>query len=134
MAMANYYSKPSAILLFALLQCFSPLLHAHFDSESHGLSGGIHQHEAVELYCLDGEQTHCPNAQVQALDTQGVATTLTLPKKPSNAIDVGALAFRLSLALAQTRLAAAPRPAPPFHAGTLPHPPLTPRLTSFNLS
>lgn len=128
--MANYYSKLSTILLFALLQCFSPLLHAHVDVESHGLSGGVHQHEAVELYCLDGEQTHCPDAQVQALDTQGAATTLTFPKKPSNATHVGALAFHLSSAQAQTRLAATapastaiPRwhfASPPTHAPPYP--------------
>lgn len=123
--MANYYSKLSTLLLFALLQCFSPLLHAHFDAESHGLSG-IHQHEAVGLYCLDSEQTHCPDAQVQALDTQGVATTLPFPKKPSNATHVGALASHISSAQAQTRLAATPSPStaiprwhfasPPTHA------------------
>lgn len=119
----NYYSKLSTLLLFALLQCFSPLLHAHFDAESHGLSG-IHQHEAMELYCLDGEQMHCPDAQVQALGTQGVATALTLPKKPSNAIDVGALAFRLSsaqnhLAFTPPASTAIPRwhfASPPTHA------------------
>lgn len=123
--MANYYSKLSTILLFALLQCFSPLLHAHVDAESHSLSG-IHEHETVELYCLDGDPSHCPDAQVQALDTQGVATTLASPKKPSNAIDAGALAYRLSSAQTQTRLAASPSPgtaiprwhfaSPPAHA------------------
>ncbi|MDP1708791.1 MAG: hypothetical protein Q8L89_06985 [Gammaproteobacteria bacterium] len=103
--MANYCSKLSTILLFALLQCFSPLLHAHVDAESHALSG-IHQHVTVELYCLDGDQSHCHDAQV--LDTQAVAATQTFPKKPSNAIHAGALTFPLSSAQAQTRLAATP--------------------------
>lgn len=121
----KYYSKLSTLFLFALLQCFSPLLHAHVDAESHGLSG-VHQHEAVELYCLDSEQTHCPGAQVLTLDTQGVTTTLTFPKKPSSVIDVDVLAFNLSSAQAQTRLAAAPQAStaiprwhfasPPTHA------------------
>ena len=78
--MASHYSKLSAIFLFALLQCFAPLLHAHYDVETHGLSG-VHQHEAVELYCLDTEKAPCPEAKVEALDTQAVTTALAFPKK-----------------------------------------------------
>ncbi len=120
--MVNHYSRLSTILLFALLQCFSPLLHAHFDAESHGLSG-VHQHDAVELYCLDGEKTYCPDAKVQALDTQGVATTLAFPKKPSNAADSGTLAFRPSPGQTQAGLVAHPpssTPIPRWHFASPP--------------
>ncbi|MCL4316149.1 MAG: hypothetical protein M1527_04745, partial [Gammaproteobacteria bacterium] len=121
--MASHYSRLSAALLFALLQCFAPLLHAHFDAKTHDLSG-VHQHDVVEPYCLD--TSPCPDAKVEALDTQAVTITPAFPKKPSDSADPGILPFRFSSGQTQAYLAAIPPPSiavprwhfalPPAHA------------------
>ncbi|MEO6696858.1 MAG: hypothetical protein ABIN45_02530 [Gammaproteobacteria bacterium] len=99
--MASHYSKLSAIFLFALLQCFAPLLHAHYDAETHGLSGD-HQHDVVELYCLDGSA--CPEAKVEALDSPAITTALAFPKKFPPPLDPVILASKFSLWQSQARV------------------------------
>ncbi|MBI3343426.1 MAG: hypothetical protein HY028_00875 [Gammaproteobacteria bacterium] len=121
--MASYYSRLFAVFLFALLQCFAPLLHAHFDAKTHDLSG-VHQHDVVELYCLD--TSPCPEAKVEALDTQAVTAALTLSKKLSGSADPGLPPFRFSSGQTQACLAAISPPSiavprwhfalPPAHA------------------
>lgn len=122
--MTRYYSKLLAICVFAVLQCFAPLLHAHFDTTAHDLSG-VHQHEAVELYCLDGEKSHCPEARIE-LGTQAVTATLALSKKLSDSADSGLPPFSFSPGQTQVCLAASSPPSlavprwhfalPPAHA------------------
>ncbi len=121
--MASHYSKLSAICVFAVLQCFAPLLHAHFDTKTHGLSG-VHQHDVVEFYCLD--TSPCPEAKVEALDSPAVTAALTLSKKLSDSADSGLSPFRFSSGQTQACLAAIPPPSsavlrwhftlPPAHA------------------
>ncbi len=100
--MTGYSRKLLAIFLFALLQCFAPLLHAHYDTEAHGLAGA-HQHDVVELYCLDGSA--CPEAKVEALDTQAIAV---FPKKLSDPAESGMLPSGFSSRQAQACPAAIP--------------------------
>ena len=119
--MVSYYSKLSAICLFAVLQCFAPLLHAHFDIQPHD-SSGDHQHDVVELYCLD--TSPCPEAKVEALDTQAITVAQPLSKKLSYSAE--SLPFRFLPGLTQARLViisppdiAVPRwhfASPPAHA------------------
>ena len=104
--MIGYSRKLLAIFLFVLLQGFAPLLHAHFDTGTHGLSG-VHQHETVALYCLD--DSACPEAKIEALDTQ--ALTATLANKLSDSADSGMLPFSFPSGQAQTFLAAIPPPS-----------------------
>jgi hypothetical protein len=125
-AMAIRYRRLYAVFLVALLQCFAPLLHAHFDAEPHAASG-VHQHDVVELYCLDGSP--CPEAAVEALDTQGAATTRVSLKEFSDSSDPGILPCGLTSQQAQTRPFAVPPPGvtaarpsfllPPAHAPPL---------------
>jgi hypothetical protein len=91
---ASHYSKLSAIFLFAVLQCFAPLLHAHFDTKTHDLSG-VHQHDVVELYCLD--TSPCPEAKVEALDSPAITIAPAFPKKFPPQPDPAILASRVSL-------------------------------------
>ena len=118
--MASYYSKLSAICLFALLQCFAPLLHAHFDTQPHD-SSGDHQHDAVELYCLD--TAPCPEAKIEALDTQAITATQALSKKLSDSTESGILPSRFMPGQTQPRLVAISPPGaavPRWHFA-LPH-------------
>jgi hypothetical protein len=129
--MASYYSKLSAICLFAVLQCFAPLLHAHFDPQPHG-SSGDHQHDVVELYCLD--TSPCPEAKVEALDTQAITAAQALSKKLSDSAESGILSIRFLSGLTQARLVVISPPGiavPRWHFA-LPHahaPPHTPLIS-----
>ena len=118
--MASHYSKLSAIFLFAVLQCFAPLLHAHFDTKTHG-SSGVHQHDVVELYCLD--TSPCPEAKVEALDTQAITATQALSKKLSDSAESGILPSRFMPGQTQTRLVviSPPGTAVPRWHFALPH-------------
>jgi len=121
--MASHSNRLFAALLFTLLQCFAPLLHAHFDAGTHDLSG-VHQHDVVELYCLD--TSPCPEAEVELPEAQAVAATSPLSKKVSDSSDPGMVASMLASARTQARPAAIPPPgiaaprrhfaSPPAHA------------------
>lgn len=109
--MASHYSKLSAVFLFALLQCFSPLLHAHFDTETHGLTG-IHSHDMVELYCLDTERSYCSEARVEVLDVQAVMTAPAFPKQFSPPPDPAILPAKFSPWQLQARASFVTTPLP----------------------
>ena len=107
--MASHYSKLSAICLFAVLQCFAPLLHAHFDTRAHDLSD-VHQHDVVELYCLD--TSPCPEAKVEALDSPAITTALAFPKKFSPPPDPAILPAKFSPWQLQARASFVTTPLP----------------------
>ena len=125
--MTNRYGKLFAIFLFALLQCFAPLVHAHPAAEPHGFSGN-HGHSVVELYCLDSEESQCPEARVEALDWRAVGTTLVFPKKVSPHSDSAIPSVVISVMQSQARfqfitaplsdsnIARLPYISPPSHA------------------
>jgi len=116
--MTNQYGKLFAIFLFALLQCFAPLVHAHPAAEQHSFSGS-HGHSVVELYCLDSEKSQCPEARVEVLDWQAVGTALASSKKlpPRPALASLSSVIWPGQSLAHSNIASAPLPnisIPPF--------------------
>lgn len=116
--MASHYSKLSAICLFAVLQCFAPLLHAHFDTKTHG-SSDVHQHDVVELYCLD--TSPCPEAKVESLNSPAITTTaLVFPKKFSPPPDPAILPGNFSPKQSQTRISVVAIPLPGINIPRLP--------------
>ena len=116
--MASYYSKLSAICLFTVLQCFAPLLHAHFDTKTHG-SSDVHQHDVVELYCLD--TSPCPEAKVEALNSPAITTTaLVFPKKFSPPPDPAILHAKFSPWQLQARASFVATPPPSVNVPRLP--------------
>jgi len=94
--MTRYYAKLFAIILFAILQSFAPLLHAHFDTESHG-SSGIHGHDIVESYAPHGEHSRGLEAKAESVHSLTVTAASAILKKISPCSDPAILLSGVSL-------------------------------------
>lgn len=90
------YGKLSAILLFALLQCFSPFLHAHFDHEHHD-HAVVYSHGVITAQPLDTEGSHHLEIRVEALDWRALSPSLAFQNKVPSPPNLALSSFIASL-------------------------------------